>query len=115
MPRSGFPENDIVQSAQKYVGVHKRTVSDYANTNDFTFDGDTLNILLIINKEFARAASLAFNPRNAMHISKNDGMFDNAYNQQRDTIINLNTFVQIGRENYSQEQLDAIQRAQAGA
>ena len=75
----------------------------------------TLNILLVINKEFARAASLAFNPRNAMHISKNDGMFDNAYNQQRDTIINLNTFVQIGRGNYSQEQLDAIQKAQAGA
>ena len=73
-----------------------------------------MNILYILNKEFARAASLAFNPRNAMHISKNDGMFDNAYNQQRDTIINLNTFVQIGRENYSQEQLDAIQRAQAG-
>lgn len=47
-----------------------------------------------------------------MHISKNDGFFDNDYNQQRDTIINMNTFVQLGRENYSQEQLDAIKRAQ---
>ena len=72
----------------------------------------TLNILYIINKDFAHAASLAFNPRNAMHISKNDGFFDNDYNQQRDTIINMNTFVQLGRENYSQEQLDAIKRAQ---
>ena len=66
----------------------------------------------MINKDFARAASLAFNPRNAMHISKNDGFFDNAYNQQRDTIINLNTFVQIGRGNYTEEQLEAIRRAQ---
>ena len=74
----------------------------------------TLNILYVINKSFARAASLAFNPRNAMHISKNDGFFDNDYNQQRDTIINMNTFVQLGRENYSQEQLDAIKRAQVG-
>lgn len=74
----------------------------------------TLNILYVINKSFARAASLAFNPRNAMHISKNDGFFDNDYNQQRDTIININTFVQLGRENYSQEQLDAIKRAQVG-
>lgn len=72
----------------------------------------TLNILYVINKSFARAASLAFNPRNAMHISKNDGFFDNDYNQQRDTIINMNTFVQLGRDNYSQEQLDAIKRAQ---
>lgn len=74
----------------------------------------TLNILYVINKSFAHAASLAFNPRNAMHISKNDGFFDNDYNQQRDTIINMNTFVQLGRENYSQEQLDAIKRAQVG-
>lgn len=74
----------------------------------------TLNILLIINKDFARAASLAFNPRNAMHISKNDGFFDNAYNQQRDTIINMNTFAQIGRKYYTEEELDAIKRAQAG-
>lgn len=84
-------------------------------TDDCTFDGDTLNILYVLNKEFARAASLAFNPRNAMHISKNDGMFDNAYNQQRDTIINLNTFVQIGRGNYSEKQLEAIRIAQARA
>lgn len=48
-----------------------------------------------------------------MHISKNDGFFDNDYNQQRDTIINLNTFVQLGRESYTAEQLEAIRRAQA--
>ena len=71
--------------------------------------------MLIINKEFARAASLAFNPRNAMHISKNDGLFDNAYNQQRDTIINMNTFIQIGRKYYSEAQLEAIRKAKAKA
>lgn len=79
------------------------------------YDGDTLNILYIINKDFAKAASLAFNPRNAMHISKNDGFFDNNYNQQRDTIINLNTFVRLGRSNYTEEDLAAIRRAQAKA
>lgn len=76
------------------------------------FDGDTLNILYIINKDFAHAASLAFNPRNAMHISKNDGFFDNAYNQQRDTIINTNTFIRLGRDAYSPEQIMAIKAAQ---
>ena len=75
----------------------------------------TLNILWIINKEFARAASLAFNPRNAFHISKNDGFFDNDYNQQRDTIINANTFVRLGRDNYTEEQIRRIKEAQAMA
>ena len=69
---------------------------------------ETLNILYIINKEFAHAASLAFNPRNAMHISKNDGFFDNDYNQQRDVIINLNTFARIGRNAYNKKQLSTI-------
>lgn len=75
--------------------------------------GDTLNILWVINKDFARAASLAFNPRNAFHISKNDGFFDNTYNQQRDTIINANTFIQLGRDKYTPQELEAIRAAQA--
>ena len=76
------------------------------------FDGDALNILHIINHAFFVRAYEIYNPRNAMHISKNDGFFDNDYNQQRDTIINLNTFAQIGRANYTEEQLEAIRRAQ---
>lgn len=76
--------------------------------------GDTLNILLIINKEFQTAAEYVFNPRNSMYISKNDGMFNNSYNHKRDTIINMNTFVQLSRDNYTQEQLDAIKAAQLG-
>lgn len=77
------------------------------------FDGDTLNIMLIINKDFEMAASYVFNPRNAMYISKNDGMFNNSYNHKRDTIINMNTFVQLSRDNYSPEQIQAIKAAQA--
>lgn len=74
--------------------------------------GDTLNIMLIINKDFQIAADNVFNPRNAMYISKNDGMFNNSYNHKRDTIINMNTLVQLSRSNYSEEQLNAITAAQ---
>lgn len=74
--------------------------------------GDTLNILLIINKEFQRAAENVFNPRNSMYISKNDGMFNNSYNHKRDTIINANTLVQLSRGNYTPEQIAAIKRVQ---
>ena len=77
--------------------------------------GDTLNIMLIINKEFQTAAEYVFNPRNSMYISKNDGMFNNSYNHKRDTIINMNTFVQLSRDSYSPEQLEAIYAAQKQA
>ena len=77
------------------------------------FDGDTLNILLIINKDFQTAAENVFNPRNAMYISKNDGMFNNSYNHKRDTIINMNTLVQLSRDKYSAEQIAKIRAAQA--
>lgn len=72
------------------------------------FDGDTLTILYIINKDFKEAAENVLNPRNTMYISKNDGMFNNSYNHKRDTIININTLSQLSRSNYSQEQLNKI-------
>lgn len=75
------------------------------------FDGDTLNILSIINKDFQAAAEKCFNPRNAMYISKNDGYFNNAYNHQRDTLINANTLINLSREKYTPEQLEAIKAA----
>ena len=74
--------------------------------------GDTLNILLIINKDFQTAAENVFNPRNSMYISKNDGMFNNSYNHKRDTIINMNTLVQLSRSKYTPQQLASIRAAQ---
>lgn len=75
------------------------------------FDGDSLNILYIINKDFLYAAEGVFNPRNAMYISKNDGYFNNDYNHQRDTLINANGLINITRRFYSPEQIDKIKRA----
>lgn len=77
------------------------------------FDGDTLNILLIINNDFLRAAERVFNPANAMVISKNDGYFNNDYNLQRDELINLSTLINLSRGNYSKEQLEQIERMKA--
>lgn len=71
--------------------------------------------MLIINKDFQTAAEYVFNPRNSMYISKNDGMFNNSYNHKRDTIINMNTFVQLSRDRYSDEQIEKIVQAQQQA
>ena len=72
------------------------------------FDGDVLNVLFIINDAFHQRCSEVFNPRNAVYISKNDGMFNNAVNHQRDTIINTQTLLKLSRNNYSKENLDKI-------
>lgn len=48
-----------------------------------------------------------------MYISKNDGMFNNSYNHKRDSIINMNTLVQLSRANYTPEQIEHIKALQA--
>ena len=70
--------------------------------------GDVLNVLYIINDAFYERTHDVFNPRNAAYISKNDGMFNNAVNHQRDTIINTQTLLKLSRKNYSNENLAKI-------
>ncbi len=72
------------------------------------FDGDVLNILLIINKAFAKRAEEVFNPRNAMFVSSDDGKMNPAIMHQRDTMINANVLMHMGRDKYSKEQLNKI-------
>ena len=72
------------------------------------FDGDVLNILHIINQAFYERCCIVFNPRNAMYISRIDGKLNSDLIVQRDTLINANTFVYLGRHKYNQNQLDKI-------
>jgi DNA-directed RNA polymerase beta' subunit len=72
------------------------------------FDGDVLNILFIINNAFYQRAYVVFNPRNAMYISKIDGKLNSDMLVQRDTIINANTFMYLGRNNYTEDNLNTI-------
>ena len=73
------------------------------------FDGDVLNILVIINKEFQERCEIIFNPRNAMYISKIDGRLNSDLLIQRDTLINANTFLHLGRKNYSEANMKKIE------
>lgn len=77
------------------------------------FDGDVLNILLIINETFFRVAYEIFNPRNAFYISRNDGYYNMSVSMQRDTLINANTLVGLGRNGYSPEELNALRQVTA--
>ena len=73
---------------------------------------DVLNILLIVNKAFFERAYVVFNPRNAFYISKIDGKLNNDVMVQRDTVINANTFMYLGRDNYNEERMDKIKKIQ---
>lgn len=53
------------------------------------FDGDTLNILFLLNQEFITMAEEVLSPRQ-MFISRNDGMCNGDFIHSRDTIINAN-------------------------
>lgn len=72
------------------------------------FDGDVLNIFHIINRAFFERCYVVFNPRNAMYISRVDGKMNGDVLVQRDTIINANTLIHLGRHNYTQENLNKI-------
>ena len=45
-----------------------------------------------------------------MYISRIDGKLNKDLIVQRDTLINANTFIYLGRNNYSKSQLDAIEK-----
>jgi hypothetical protein len=69
-----------------------------------------LNIFYIINKAFYERSFQVLNPRNSMYISNNDGKLNMDVVHQRDTLINSNTLVRLGRSNYTTEQLAKIER-----
>lgn len=72
------------------------------------FDGDQENGFMIINEAFNQRAKEIFNPREAMQIDRNDGLFNAAVCIQKDTLVNCNTVMNLGRSHYSSEQLAKI-------
>lgn len=72
------------------------------------FDGDTLNILSIINKEFAEAMRI-FNPAESMIISRNDSYVNSEILPNRDLLINGSALIYLSREFYKKEYLKEIE------
>lgn len=74
------------------------------------FDGDTLNILFLLNQEFIKVAEEILSPRH-MFISRNDGMCNSDLIHSRDVIINANALKNLYE--YTPEELEDIRRLQA--
>lgn len=73
------------------------------------FDGDTLNIYFIHNKDFIEIAEAVISPIQ-MFISHNDGRCNADMIHSRDTIINANALKNISK--YTQQEIDQIRRLQ---
>lgn len=68
---------------------------------------------MIYNEAFRNECERIYSPRNAFCISRNDGMLNKNVNIFKDTMINLNTMVDLCRDNYSVDQLSKIKALQA--
>ena len=69
---------------------------------------DVLNVFLIINRAFFERTNIVFNPRNNMYISHIDGKLDSRVLVQRDTLINANTLMWMGRNKYTKKAMDKL-------
>ena len=72
------------------------------------FDGDIINVLTLINEPFFIRAWQVFNPRNAMYLSRDNGMANKQVFPQRDTIINAQALNDLSWKFYSKEEIDYI-------
>ena len=73
----------------------------------YLFDGDTLNIMALYNKDFIEVAEKILNPTQ-MHISRNDGLCNTDLLPARDFLICANSLKSISR--YSLEEIEQIER-----
>lgn len=76
------------------------------------FDGDVLNCVYIVNRSFWEIANNVFNPRNAFYLSRNDGLFNNDVNHQKDTLINATMLSELGQSIYTDDDLNNVKRIQ---
>ena len=60
------------------------------------------------NTHFWEVAMLTFNPRNAMVISRNDGLFNNQMNLYKDILIVSNGIKHLGEDAYTEEDMNNI-------
>ena len=77
------------------------------------FDGDTLNVILLINNDLKMAANMVFNPRNAMHISRNDGEMDTFFNLKKDVMVLSNTLLSMTNGGYTDKDWNEIEACQS--
>ena len=66
-----------------------------------------------ISDAFYERAREVFNPRNAMYISRNNGMLDSDVLPYKDSLVNANTMNDMTLQKYSSEELEHIKQIKA--
>lgn len=76
------------------------------------FDGDTLNIKLLLNQDFDKKCQEIYSPKNAFCISRDEGLMETNVNVFKDTLINFSAFLSMKKSYYTKEQLKKIKDIQ---
>lgn len=76
------------------------------------FDGDTLNIKLILNQQFDKRCQEIYSPRNAFCVSRDEGLMETNVNIFKDTLINFSAFLSMKKSHYTPEQIKQIKDLQ---
>lgn len=100
--------------AMKVVGINMSYTMSISNAIlkplAADYDGDTLNILYLYNKDFINQVRAILSPR-MMYISRNNGRCNGDMLPARDTIINANALK--GLATYTEEEIRKIRKLQA--
>ena len=67
----------------------------------------------IVSDAFFERTNEVFNPRNAMYISRNDGMLNGTVLPQKDTLVNANTLNDLSLKKYTDAEMDHIKQIKA--
>ena len=96
---------EVVAVTMDYVmGMDTQTLAGL----NADFDGDVLNILLILNENFRKACEEMYSPKNAFCISRNDGLMNSSINIYKDTVVNINAFQDLSIDNYGDARINQI-------
>ena len=77
------------------------------------FDGDVLNVKLLLNKKFDQVCEEVYSPRNAFFIERNYGLTNPDTIPFKDTLINMNAFINMSRKYYDNANIANIKALQA--
>ena len=100
---------EIVSTSKESLEKFIRELHRKLYNNRICVKTMTLNIALLINNDLKEAAKSVFNPRDCMHISRNDGEMDTFSNLNKDTIIMINALLSMTENGYSQDDYDLME------
>jgi hypothetical protein len=86
---------DVVNVKEDYDDLSAGLPIQCLSSLNADFDGDTLNIVELLSKEFKKKYGQVLSPRTGFLLSKNDGRLNSNFSLLKDQIIALHEFCEV--------------------